>query len=61
MALLVAYLLLRPSVPSESRMTAQALCGRLAAEPNLQLVDVRTPAEFAEQHLKGAKIFLWTN
>lgn len=55
LAVVAAYLLLRPGVPAEARLSPQALRGRLAAEPGLQLVDVRTPGEFAEGHLQGAR------
>jgi phage shock protein E len=55
LAVLAAYLFLRPAPPAEARLSPQALRDRLAAEAHLQLVDVRTPQEFAEGHLKGAK------
>lgn len=55
LGLLALYLFMRPSVPAEARMSPQTLRGRMAEEAQLQLVDVRSPAEFSEGHLKGAK------
>lgn len=55
LAVLALYLFLRPGAPAEARLSPQALRGRLQAEPQLQLIDVRTPEEFHGGHLKGAK------
>ena len=58
-ALSVAFFLYRQYGPSEpegvtavSAVQAQAA---LAADPEIQVLDIRTPAEFAEGHIRGAQ------
>ncbi len=52
---LIIFFILRSGAPAESNMTPQELRARIATEPGLQLIDVRTAGEFAAEHLKGAK------
>ena len=40
-------------------LSADAFLSRLGTEPDAQLVDVRTPKEYAEGHLEGARNVTW--
>ena len=44
------------STPLLSSISPQALSRRLAAEPGLDLLDVRTPGEFGCAHVPGARL-----
>lgn len=49
------YLNLTPPTPDSYRALSPAAAqSELAAHPEVRVLDIRTPAEFAEGHLKGA-------
>jgi thioredoxin len=44
---------------NSTKIEAKAFSEKLAATPNAQLIDVRTPSEFATDHLDNAKNINW--
>lgn len=63
MRILIIFLFLLPIASCEEQgamasriLDAAAFESMLVQEPNAQLIDVRTPAEFASGHLKGAAL-----
>lgn len=52
-ALLMFYML-RPSTPADANLSPAQVQDWMGAKNNLQLIDVRTPEEYAQGHLRGA-------
>lgn len=55
-AFVALFFLMRPSVPAKAVLVAGDVRDQMAAKKDLQLVDVRTPGEFSQGHLAGAKL-----
>jgi rhodanese-related sulfurtransferase len=51
----VLYMILKPKVPADAKLSPGDVRDALAKDKGLQLVDVRTEGEFGGGHLAGAK------
>jgi len=53
---LVVFFLLRSNTPAESNLNPAQVREWMSSKKDLQLIDVRTPGEFAQGHLQGARL-----
>ena len=50
------YVIFKPSVPATAILSPGDVRDWMAAKKDLQLIDVRTPGEYSQGHLMGAKL-----
>lgn len=64
--ILIGILLVTPSCASDDQsdmhlLTPKDVVAKRAKTPNLKIVDVRTPEEFAAGHIEGAMLINWND